>query len=265
MSHKAETTVFGYDSSVLYSGIMSSSSAQSPTASASPSTQLKCTTGSPGTRFDSEVAHNAGQTNKPSSLRLRSCLSCRNRKVRCNKELPCSTCSRGFVPCVYPMGRAPFRKPPRSSATQSGTLRPSEKELMERMGKLEDIISKLSDAAKIVPANQSSSTVHFQHNATEKQSPGPDSRPTSPFEDLPGASSGQGFIGPHLGRDASAVHQHAPQTTTRPDSQNRFGRLVLHDQSGGKRYISDAFLAQLDDKVLSSSTHSPLGSIPLIL
>ena len=41
--------------------------------------------------------------------RLRSCLICRSRKVRCDKQLPCSNCRRGNVTCVYP----PNERPPR--------------------------------------------------------------------------------------------------------------------------------------------------------
>ncbi|KAL6412892.1 hypothetical protein AUP68_02384 [Ilyonectria robusta] len=244
MSQSVETTGFGNDFSVSCSGIMSSASAQSPAASASPSAQLKCTTGSPGILFDSEIGNNANQTNKPSSLRPRSCLPCRPRKVRCNKEQPCSTCSRSFISCVYPIGRAPFRKPPSSPSTHSGNLRPSEKELIERMRKLEDIVAKLSVVVKTVPANKSSPTPHFQHDAIENQSPSPDSPLTSLFEDFPCASSSQGPIGPHVRPGASAGDQHAAPTTTTPDSQNRFALVLV------KYYGAIVFLEP--DEILSS-------------
>lgn len=38
---------------------------------------------------------------------LRSCTSCRRRKVRCNKETPCFNCVKNGVPCIFPPpGRA---------------------------------------------------------------------------------------------------------------------------------------------------------------
>ncbi|KAH8596224.1 hypothetical protein B0O99DRAFT_125759 [Bisporella sp. PMI_857] len=31
------------------------------------------------------------------------CISCKERKIRCNGERPCSTCNRGDLECVYPV------------------------------------------------------------------------------------------------------------------------------------------------------------------
>jgi hypothetical protein len=71
----------------------------------------------------------------PSAPRLnpRSCVTCRRRKVRCNKENPCANCVRAGIPCVFPgPGRAPrkSRKPP-------------DAELLARLRRLEGVVHSL--------------------------------------------------------------------------------------------------------------------------
>src|ERR1700761_7686828 len=71
----------------------------------------------------------------PSAPRLnpRSCVTCRRRKVRCNKENPCANCVRAGIECVFPgPGRAPrkSRKPP-------------DAELLARLRRLEGVVHSL--------------------------------------------------------------------------------------------------------------------------
>lgn len=71
----------------------------------------------------------AGPTPNP-----RSCVTCRRRKVKCDKNNPCSHCVRAKIDCVYPgPGRAPrkSRKPP-------------DAELLERLRRLEGVVSSLN-------------------------------------------------------------------------------------------------------------------------
>ena len=63
----------------------------------------------------------------------RSCVTCRRRKVRCNKENPCANCVRAEIECVFPgPGRAPrkSRKPP-------------DAELLARLRRLEGVVNSL--------------------------------------------------------------------------------------------------------------------------
>ncbi|KAH8894642.1 hypothetical protein GQ53DRAFT_84825 [Thozetella sp. PMI_491] len=64
--------------------------------------------------FDSPYARTTGS--------LRSCTTCRRRKVRCNKETPCSNCTRNGVTCIFPPpGRArPTPRVRRSEAELPG-------------------------------------------------------------------------------------------------------------------------------------------------
>ena len=86
------------------------------------------TPGSPHGDFGTGVDA-AGQKLNP-----RSCVTCRRRKVRCDKkETSCSNCSKAHIECIYPPpGRAP-RKP----------RRPHDAELLKRLRRLESVVDSL--------------------------------------------------------------------------------------------------------------------------
>jgi hypothetical protein len=74
------------------------------------------------------IGHSAAQAN------ARSCVTCRKRKVKCNKSQPCSNCARAKIECIFPgPGRAPrkSRKPP-------------DGELMDRLRRLEGVVQSLN-------------------------------------------------------------------------------------------------------------------------
>lgn len=59
-----------------------------------------------------DAPRSAGQSNWH-SLSSRSCVTCHRRKVRCDRKVPCTNCSKGDWTCVYPSkGRDSSRKPP---------------------------------------------------------------------------------------------------------------------------------------------------------
>jgi Fungal Zn(2)-Cys(6) binuclear cluster domain len=67
------------------------------------------------------------------SLNPRSCVTCRKRKVKCDKKHPCSNCSRAHIDCIFPApGRAP-RKP----------RKPQDPDLAERLRRLESLVQSL--------------------------------------------------------------------------------------------------------------------------
>jgi len=70
-------------------------------------------------------------------LNPRSCVTCRKRKVKCDKLHPCSNCSRAHIECVFP---SPGRAPRRSKKTGFG---PRDKELLERLRHLESVVKGL--------------------------------------------------------------------------------------------------------------------------
>ncbi|KAI9794244.1 MAG: hypothetical protein M1816_006170 [Peltula sp. TS41687] len=75
-----------------------------------------------------------------------SCVSCRQRKVKCDKANPCSACHRSSVECIYP----PRVRLPRGR--QGGTRRRSV-ELARRLSRVEELLEKLGGDPAAVPAS----------------------------------------------------------------------------------------------------------------
>ncbi|KAL2802740.1 hypothetical protein BJX63DRAFT_440629 [Aspergillus granulosus] len=67
---------------------------------------------------------------------FRSCLSCRSRKVKCDRGQPCTSCERSDAHCVYPPG--PGRAPKQPRAARNSRL-------LDRISRLETIIRRLEE------------------------------------------------------------------------------------------------------------------------
>jgi hypothetical protein len=64
----------------------------------------------------------------------RSCVTCRRRKVKCNKKNPCGNCVRAKIDCIFPgPGRAPRK-----------SRKPADAELLERLRRLEGVVTTLN-------------------------------------------------------------------------------------------------------------------------
>ncbi|KAF2211648.1 hypothetical protein CERZMDRAFT_112381 [Cercospora zeae-maydis SCOH1-5] len=91
-------------------------------------------------------------------LNPRSCVTCRKRKVKCNKVWPCNHCSRGHIECVFPApGRAP-RKPRKLGEGR-------DKELLERLRQLETVVKGLGAE---VPAGRPAATATVSKDAEQE-------------------------------------------------------------------------------------------------
>lgn len=88
----------------------------------------------------------ASSTPKPSHVHPRSCTFCRHRKVKCDRQQPCSNCVRAChgPGCVYPPG------PGRAAKQSRKTLN---SELVDRLSRLEAIIR-----SRALPDPETSST-----------------------------------------------------------------------------------------------------------
>ncbi|KAI9773132.1 MAG: hypothetical protein M1840_008253 [Geoglossum simile] len=70
----------------------------------------------------------------PASLNPRSCVTCRRRKVKCDKHSPCSNCTKAHILCVFPERGRAVRRP----------RKPPDNELLKRLAKLEGVVEELS-------------------------------------------------------------------------------------------------------------------------
>ena len=79
------------------------------------------------------TANQAPKDQTSPSLNARSCVTCRKRKVRCDKKSPCNNCAKAGIECKFPgPGRAP-RKPRKGP----------DSELLARLRRLEGVVQTL--------------------------------------------------------------------------------------------------------------------------
>jgi hypothetical protein len=162
--------------------------------------------------------------------KLRSCLVCRSRKVRCDKQSPCSNCRRANIACVLPSTDRPPRWARRLNqhAAIAGTSAPRDADLgvdnvMGRLRHLENLVKELSgqlEQARVAAA--------LGGGGDDSGSPG---------NQLPGNST--------LNRQEENERGHQTNTS---DVHKQFGRLVLQSASSS-RYVSSGFWSRVDDEV----------------
>lgn len=141
----------------------------------------------------------------------RSCITCRRRKVKCDKKQPCSNCARAKIECVFPgPGRAPrkSRKPP-------------DAELLERLRRLEGVVQNLN--AQVEEHEQEAA--ERERDANSRQS-----------------SLGENCFGGSSRNSPSVVVDNSVEGL-----ESRFGRLVV--EKGRSRYINNSFWASLNNEV----------------
>lgn len=168
--------------------------------------------------------------------KLRSCLVCRTRKVRCDRQSPCSTCRQANIACVVPSTARPPRWARRlerltndaaaSSASASSASAPQDPDpgvakVMERLRNLEYLVKELSGQLEVANAAASSAA---------------------------GGSSGANSPGSSI-QDRDAEHQRDSSIATKSSRvQKQFGRLVVQDTSRS-RYVSSGFWSRVNDEV----------------
>lgn len=168
-----------------------------------------------------------------SSLNPRSCVTCRRRKVKCDKKQPCANCVKANIDCIFPSpGRAP-RKP----------RKPQDTELIERLKKLEGVVRSLGSQAGIQSEGQS----------PEKSSDG--QSPAAPKEGNTEPKKEEELSQEEKIRKAcqelrelrKAQWENEGKKSPTTGLENRFGRLVVDE--GRSRYINPSFWASLSSEV----------------
>ncbi|KAL9595960.1 MAG: hypothetical protein Q9219_006120 [cf. Caloplaca sp. 3 TL-2023] len=71
----------------------------------------------------------------PNKAKALSCGTCRERKVRCDKNQPCSTCQRAKVPCIFPSAKRLPRK-------RQGERKKTNEKLLQRLNRLEALVER---------------------------------------------------------------------------------------------------------------------------
>lgn len=164
----------------------------------------------------------------PETASSRSCVTCRRRKVRCNKRSPCSNCLKAGIDCVFP----PPGRAPRKSAK-----RPPDAELLSRLRRLEGVVEHLS--GRSVEAGGSINVSPTQPAPLTLESAVPNTG-TAPAI----APASAGSKDPNGG----CPFENDDPTKLKPGKfENEFGRLVIDE--GRSRYVSNRLWASLGDEV----------------
>ena len=179
---------------------------------------------SPDSNQSQGQGQNGSTTPTASGLNPRSCVTCRKRKVKCDKRQPCSNCQKASIECVFPRpGRAPRR-----------TKKPPDAELLARLRRLEGVVQKLGkgvDGEDLSPRGGSPETV--------KDSP-----------ETQVASQPQTGNSNECSFQASLSHLDPEARFKKFSAMNlekEMGRLVVGE--GRSRYVSSSFWAGLTEEV----------------
>ncbi|KAI2604646.1 fungal-specific transcription factor domain-containing protein [Hypoxylon sp. NC1633] len=199
-------------------------------------------------------------TTPSSTLNPRSCVTCRRRKVRCDKFMPCGNCRKAQIQCVFPApGRAPRR--PRVKDPNAPPKQTSEREieLMKRLRKLESIVEDLSGQIEIETARHpSASLAGSPETAMDTSVQEKERRRQSGIvysENLPG---GYPPADPSkITRTQTGDTGSHPLNSPGDAADTSFGRLVLNEK-GRTRYVSSAFWSKVNDEINQLRTETQM-------
>ena len=200
----------------------------------------------------------------PHGLNARSCVTCRRRKVKCDKKNPCSNCVKAHVHCVFPApGRAPRK--PRSAAKP---ISDREAELLKRLRRLEGVVEELSGHNEVEQTKRSPSS---DTSSLPKEGDHHEQKSNTNAMKVVGMDEGSGsrkawisrggyldnFIVSRRLRELSADTGTAFSLGNGPprsmfDVEKGIGRLVLDE--GKSHYVSNPFWGKLLEEVMFHST-----------
>ncbi len=146
-------------------------------------------------------------------LNQRSCVTCRRRKVRCDKLHPsCTNCTKASIECVFPGPGRAKRK----------TRKPQDAELLARLKKLEGVIQSLG--------------AQGEDDKGAGVAKGPAVMPSI-----------QGELEAHQRQETLQNGNNELQPLRSDSMDKQLGRLVINE--GRSRYVSNAFWASMGDEV----------------
>lgn len=184
------------------------------------------------------------------TLNPRSCVTCRRRKVRCDKYMPCGNCRKAHISCIFPApGRASRRPHPQDANAPPKHVSERELDLMRRLGKLEGIIADLSGQIKL-DAKQPSDARGLPDERTGSQV----NRDACEEEPLPSCDIDQldqcSLRLNHPGQVTSAQNASRQHDVRVPvtNVNEEFSGVVLVDE-GKTRYVSSAFWSRMNNEV----------------
>lgn len=169
-------------------------------------------------------------------LKIWSCVTCRRRKVKCDRKDPCANCIRNKIECHFPVtGRLPRR-----SRDPNAWKSPAHKqsELLGRLRRLENLVTELTGQVEDRPSEQLDSRqfMELASSHTARQLP----LDQSQIMDGSVGSSGSGV-------PESLVGEASTDSQTSGEIYEDFGRLVI--ERAGALQVDKGFWSIFCDEV----------------
>jgi hypothetical protein len=179
----------------------------------------------------------------PHAMAARSCVTCRKRKVKCDKKEPCSNCTRAGSECIFP---APGRAPRRPRAGGKGTSE-REAELLKRLRRLEGVVEELSGQVEVDGVKHSPGSDSSQH---------PDESSTVAYNGVVAESRKVRVVGMDKGTgtrkewiDKLLRTGQGPPKTPHDSVMAGGGTGRLLFDEGKSRYVAHPFWSQVSEEV----------------
>ncbi|KAF7559241.1 hypothetical protein G7046_g4923 [Stylonectria norvegica] len=168
------------------------------------------------------------------------------RQPRIPRHQPTIMC---HLPTTEAPGRAPRQPRPRDPNAPPKNSSQRELELMKRLRKLEGIVEDLSGQIEVESGGKGPSSAGSPETMSGGQPQSTAERPASISQrQLSGTSICGPADRPASTKDSESVSDQS-EAARKNDLQKQFGRLVLNDQSGSKRYVSSGFWAKINDEL----------------
>ncbi|KAM3088467.1 hypothetical protein ACMFMG_000107 [Clarireedia jacksonii] len=179
----------------------------------------------------------------PTGLNARSCVTCRRRKVKCDKHVPCGNCTKAQTQCVFPApGRAPRRPRPGGKPVTD-----REAELLKRLRRLEGVVEELSGQ---VEAENSKSSPSSNNSPTHHKDGESSGETTSKSNGKPRYSDERNGTKKEWMQRSFSMGCAPPRTAF--TVEEGIGRLVLDE--GKSQYVSNPFWAELSEEIAELRT-----------
>lgn len=216
--------------------------AQSHTTEATYSPQADTTQAPSISPIQTSVERKASHSS-PHGLNARSCVTCRRRKVKCDKQNPCSNCTKAGSPCVFP---APGRAPRRPRQGGGKVVSEREAELLKRLRRLEGVVEELSGQVEVEAVKHSPSSDNSSSMQKDSES-GDTSNQKGSTVRVVGMDEGSGSRRKWITRSLK-LGDGPPKSAWSPEEAERgIGRLVLEE--GKSRYVASPFWAAISEEV----------------
>ena len=198
------------------------------------------------------------------AAKQRSCLTCRQRKVRCDKLSPCTNCRRADIPCVLPSTERPPRWARRLKQQQQELQQQQQQQQHSQQSQPLPALPQTTQQDPSNPTDVSAVLDRLRQlealvrDLSAGNAPGTSAAPVSNTYTQPPVQP------PAQPPASSTSRAQQPHEAAVPIGE-RFGRLILDDDTSKRsRYVSSGFWSTINDELdaVRRDTNSRAAAVP---